>query len=129
MKLLTSQSDLFHGLVAALEDAGFLYTLRFEDEVDSEGKIISQRLEQAFFLHSIEIEFAQRFAADHAIFIDGTFNTNKLNLVLITVLTINNCDLCVPIRHSFTRSESKISFYFIFRSMDELIFNSPRYSY
>lgn len=129
MKLLSSQGELFHGLIAALKDAGFLYTLRFEDEFDSEGKVIAQRLEQAFFLYIEELKFAQRFVADHALLVDGTFSTNRLNLVLINLVSVNNCDLTVPVGHSFARSESKISFDFIFRSIDELIFNSPRYSY
>ena len=44
MKSVSSQGELFNGFIAALEDAGFLYTLRFEEEIDSESNTTIQRL-------------------------------------------------------------------------------------
>lgn len=78
---ISSKQDLFHGLVAALKDADFRYSLRFDDELDSNGKVVSSQLQQIFFAHPIQIGLAQRFLPGFLFLIDGTFNTNKLNLV------------------------------------------------
>lgn len=122
MSSISSKQDLFHGLVAALEDVDFRYSLRFDDELDSNSKVISSQLQQIFFAHPIQIGLAQRFLPGFLFLIDGTFNTNKLNLVLISVVGINNLGLSFPVVVSFARTESKACFDFVFKAMNEWIF-------
>ena len=122
MSFISSKSDLFNGLVAALEEAEFKYSLRFEETTDSANNVIESRLQQIFFLHPAQIHLGQQFLPDFVFFIDGTFNTNSLNLILISILGIDNQNHTVPVAMSFARSESKVCFDFVFKSMNEWIF-------
>lgn len=65
---------------------------------------------------------AQRFIPDFGFIIDGTFNTNTLHLVLISVIGVDNQNHSFSAAMSFTRSESKISFDFVFKALNEWIF-------
>jgi MULE transposase domain len=122
MSTVSSKSDLFNGLVAALEEADFRYSLRFEETTNSVNKVVESQLQQIFFLHPAQIHLGQRFLPDFVFLIDGTFNTNSLNLILISILGIDNQGHTVPIALSFARSESKVCFDFVFRAMNEWIF-------
>jgi MULE transposase domain len=119
MSSISSHQDLFYGLVAALEEAGFKYTLRFDDKLNNASKVISSQLQQIFFIHPIQINLAQRFIPGFLFLIDGIFNTNRLNLVLISIVGINNLGLSFPAGISFARSESKTCFDFIFKAINK----------
>jgi len=122
MSFISSKSDLFNGLVAALEEAEFKYSLRFEETTDSVNNVIESRSQQIFFLHPAQIHLDQQFLPDFVFLIDSTFNTNSLNLILISILSIDNQNHTVPVTMSFARSESKVCFDFVFKSMNEWIF-------
>jgi MULE transposase domain len=122
MSSISSESDLFSGLVAALEEAEFKYSLRFEEITDSTSSVVDRQLQQIFFIHPEQIHLGQRFLPDFVFLIDGTFNTNNLNLILISIVGIDNQDHTVPVAMSFARSESKVSFDFVFKAIDEWIF-------
>ena len=116
----------FAGLVVALEEAGFIFECRMEEEFDPEtNAVIDRQLQQLWFAHPKQIRYAQRFIADWALFIDGTFRTNALNLVLIVTAGITNCGSTFVSSLSFARSESKLSFDFIFDSLKKHIFYDP----
>ena len=108
--------------MAALEDANFRYSLRFDEELDLDGKVTSSQLQQIFFIHPLQIDLAQRFLPDFCFLIDGTFSTNRLNLILISILGIDNLGCTIPVGLSFARAESTICFDFVFKAMNEWIF-------
>jgi MULE transposase domain len=122
MSSISSKSDLFNGLVAALKEVEFKYSLRFKETVDLVNNVIKSQLQQIFFLHPAQIHLGQRFLPDFVFLIDSTFSTNSLNLILISILSIDNQNHTVPVAMSFARLESKVCFDFIFRAMNEWIF-------
>jgi MULE transposase domain len=96
-----------------------------EEELDSVGNLISRQLQQIWFSHPKQIEFAQRFTADFALWMDGTFRMNALNLVFIVTAGVTNCNSTFVSSLSCARSEAKLSFDFIFQSLKKHIFYSP----
>jgi MULE transposase domain len=118
--------DEFAGLVVALEEAGFIFECRMEEEFDSRTNVITDRqLQQLWFAHPKQVRYSQRFIADWALFVDGTFRTNALNLVLIVTAGITNCGSTFVSSLSFARSEAKLSFDFIFDSLKKHVFYDP----
>ena len=53
--------------------------------------------------------------------IDGTFETNRLGLVLLVVVGITNTGKNFPAAYSFAKSEARVSFDFIFDSLKRFI--------
>ena len=122
----SAEPSEFAALVVALEEAGFVFECRVEEEIDAEtGAVIDRQLQQLWFAHPKQIRYAQRFIADWALFIDGTFKTNALNLVLIVTAGITNCGSTFVSSLSFARSEAKLSFDFIFDSLKKHVFYDP----
>jgi len=124
-RTISAEKDEFAGLVVALEDAGFMYECRMKEELNKSGQVVDTQLQQIWFAHPEQIRFAQRFIADWTLFIDGTFNTNARNLVLLVMAGITNCSKTFIAALSFARSESKLSFDFIFESLKKRIFYPP----
>ena len=123
---LSAEKDDFASLVVALEDAGFVFECRMEEEVDTQSdQVVDTQLQQIWFARPEQIRYAQRFIADWTLFIDGTFNTNSRNLVLLVMAGITNCDKTFVAGLSFARSESKMSFDFIFWSLKQRVFYPP----
>jgi hypothetical protein len=121
-RALSAQKDEFAGLVVALEEAGFIYECRVEEEIDQAGKVVDAQSQQIWFALPEQIRYAQRFIAGWTLFIDGTFNTNARNLVLLVMAGITNCLKTFVASLSFARSESKMSFDFIFWSLKQRVF-------
>lgn len=121
----SANQDEFSGLIAALEEEGFIFECRIEEELDINNQVISQQLQQIWFSHPNQIQLAQRFSADFALWIDGTFQTNTLNLVLIVTAGTTNCGSTFVSSLSFARSEAKLSFDFIFNCLKKRIFCPP----
>jgi hypothetical protein len=71
-----------------LEENSFVYHTRVKVEVDKDDESIGRELIQIFFAHRKQLEAAQRFVADWLIVIDGTFNTNKLDLPLLVIVGV-----------------------------------------
>ena len=122
---ISASNDEFSGLVVALEEAGFIFECRMEEEINNEGKVVDRQLQQIWFSHPDQIQLAQRFSADFTLWIDGTFRTNALNLVLIVTAGITNCGSTFVSSLSFARSEAKLSFDFIFECLRKQIFSHP----
>jgi len=117
-----SSHEGFQALIASLEEAGFLYRCRFEEQVNISGAVTAIQLEQIWFTLPAQVELGRRFVSDFVLLLDGTFSTNALNLVLIIAYGVTNTDKTFPLCLSFARSESKMSFDFILSSMKLLIF-------
>ena len=123
---ISADQDDFAALIVALEDAGFIFECRMEEELDPvSNEVIDRQLQQIWFIHPKQVDYAQRFTADWALFIDGTFRTNALNLVLIVTAGITNCGSTFVSSLSFARSEAKLSFDFIFESLKKRVFYPP----
>ena len=123
---ISAEKDEFAGLIVALEDAGFEFECRVDEEYNKEtNELVDRQLQQIWFAHPRQIYYAQRFIADWALFVDGTFRTNALNLVLIVTAGVTNCGSTFVSSLSFARSEAKLSFDFIFESLKKRVFIPP----
>ena len=119
MSSISSKSDLFNDLVAALKKAELKYSLRFEKIANSVTNVVERQLQQIFFLHPAQIHLGQRFLPDFVFLIDSTFSTNSLNLILVSIIGIDNQNHTVPVAMSFAHLESKVCFDFVFKAMNE----------
>lgn len=89
-KPLEQSNDLFEGLVPALEEVGFRFNCLMGAELAEDGSIKGRILEQVFFITDIQIVYARRFIANQVLLIDGTFETNRLSMVLLVVVGITS---------------------------------------
>jgi hypothetical protein len=55
--------------------------------------------------------------AHQVLLTDGTFETNKLGLTLLVVVGVTSTGKNFPTAYSFTKSEARISFDFIFDAL------------
>jgi MULE transposase domain len=122
-RTVSTGRDEFAGLVVALEEAGFIFECRIEEEFDSRTNAVTDhQLQQLWFAYLKQVRYSQRFIADWALFVDGTFRINALNLVLIVTAGITNCGSTFVSSLSFARLEAKLSFDFIFDSLKKHVF-------
>jgi MULE transposase domain len=115
-------NDLFKALMLALKEAGFLFVCAINDKLADNGSIKRRVLKQLFFLFKAQIIYGKRFIANQVLFIDGTFETNRLGLILFIVVGVTNTNKNFPTAYSFVRSEVRMSFDFIFDSLRRFIF-------
>ena len=118
----STNNDEFQSLVVSLEDSGFQYACRIDNEASSTGEILSRQCQQVWFALPRQIKFGRRFLADFVLLIDGTFNTNAKNLTLIVVNSITNTGKTFPMCQSFSRSEAKMSMDFVINYCVDFIF-------
>jgi hypothetical protein len=104
-------------LLRMLEDNGFVYRTRVSIEEDEYGTSIARKLIQLFWAHRKQLQAAQRFVADWAIIIDGTFNTNELRLPLLVCVGVLNTNKIFPVAFSFCPSESTESISFVWECL------------
>lgn len=110
------------GLVAALKEAGFIYRLRVQDEIDSTGKPLWRKLIQIWFTHPRLLDACKRFVADALITIDATFNTNALRMPILVAVGVLNNNQTFPVAFSYCPSESHESYVFFWDSLKEHCF-------
>jgi hypothetical protein len=96
-----------------LEENSFVYHTRVKVEVDEDGEPIGRELVQIFFAHRKQLEAAQRFVADWLIIIDGTFNTNELDLPLLVIVGVLSIGQTFPVAFSYCPAESTKSISFV----------------
>src|SRR5437764_3413810 len=109
-KPLDESSNSFEGLVLALEEVGFRFTCRMDKELANDGSVQGRVLEQIFFATDTQLAWAKRFIAHHVLLIDGTFETNKLGLVLVVVVGVTSTNKSFPAAYSFAKSEACVDF-------------------
>jgi hypothetical protein len=81
--------------------------LTFWDFINNDqGVIIKQVLKAVFFTNNELIRLARRFCLDWMIQINGTFNTNRLKILLIDVLGMINTEHSFLFAFCFVTSES-----------------------
>jgi MULE transposase domain len=115
-------NDLFKALMLALEKAGFRFNYNISRELTEDGSIKGRVLNQVIFFLDQQIIYAKRFIADQVLLINGTFKTNRLGLTLLIVVGVTNTDKNFPAAYSFCRSESRVSFNFLFETLNHFIF-------
>jgi hypothetical protein len=112
------------GLVAALQEAGFVYRTRVN--VAYEGEVaVAKKLVQIWFAHPIQLRMARRFVSGFSLIIDGTFNTNKLRLPLLVAVGSLHTGASFPVFFSFCPSEDRESFDFCWESFKEECLRRP----
>lgn len=112
-KPLEQSNHSFEGLVLALEDVGFRFDCLIGDELAEDGGIKGRVLEQVFFITDAQVAYARRFIADKVLSIDGTFETNRLSMVLLVAVGITSTNNNFPAAYSFAKSESAVSLSFL----------------
>jgi hypothetical protein len=60
------------------------------DELAEDGSIKGRVLEQVFFITDAQIAYARRFIANQVLLIDGSFETNRLSMVLLVIVGITS---------------------------------------
>jgi hypothetical protein len=115
-------NDSFKGLVLALEEVGFRFACLMNDELADDGSIKGRILEQLFFISDQQAAYGKRFLPDQVFLVDGTFETNRLGLVLLVVVGVTNTNRNFPVTYSFAKSEAKVSFEFLFDCLKRFIF-------
>jgi hypothetical protein len=115
-------NDSFEGLVLALEEVGFRFACLMGDKLADDGSIKGRVLEQLFFISDQQIAYGRRFLPNQIFLIDGTFETNRLGLVLLVVVGVTNTNRNFPVAYSFAKSEAKVSFEFLFDCLKRFIF-------
>ena len=115
-------NDSFEGLVLALEEVGFRFSCLMNDKLADDGSIKGRVLEQLFFISDQQIAYGKRFLADQVLLVDGTFETNRLGLVLLVVVGVTNTGKNFPAAYSFAKSEARVSFDFLFDCCRRFIF-------
>jgi hypothetical protein len=116
-KLSATNIKSIEGLLVALQEAGFIYRCRVDNEEDKDGIINVRRLEQIWFTHEDLIESASRFMSGSLCIIDATFNTNKARMPLIIAVGVLNTGKTFPVAFSWCRSESHESYLFFWESL------------
>jgi hypothetical protein len=114
-------NDSFKGLVLTLEEISFRFACLMSDELTEDGDIKRRILEQLFFISNTQIVYGKRFLASHVILIDGTFETNRLSLVLLMTVGVINTGKNFPAAYNFARSKVRVSFDFVFDYLKRFI--------
>ena len=91
-------------------------------ELAEDGSIKGRVLDQVVFFSDQQIAYAKRFIADQVLLVDGTSETNRLGLTLLVVVGVNNTGKNFSEPYSFCRSEGRVSFDFLFETLDHFIF-------
>ena len=123
-KPLEQSNDSFEGLVLALEEEGFKFSCLMSDELVDDDSCKGRTLEQVFFLTDAQVAYSKRFIADHVLLVDGTFETNKLGMVLLVIVGVTATNKNFPAAYSFAKSEAATSFNFLFDSFRHFVFGN-----
>ena len=72
----------------ALEEEGFKFNCLISDKLADDGSCKGRTLEQVFFLTDAQIVYSKRFIANYILLVNGTFETNKLSIVLLVIIGV-----------------------------------------
>ena len=67
-----------------------MYRIRVDEEIDSNGDVLSRKLIQIWFTHLELLEAIARFISDFLLIIDGTFNTNDKRMPILIAIGVLN---------------------------------------
>ena len=125
-KLLENKisNNLFKILILTLEEISFRFIYNISNELAENNHIKKRVFKQIIFLSDQQITYTKRFITDQVLLIDSTFETNRLSLTLLIVIGITNTNKSFPNTYSFCKLESKISFNFLFKSLNYFIFTN-----
>jgi MULE transposase domain len=117
----SSNPGTIDGLLAVLNEASFTFRCRTKDEMEGD-RIIKRKLIQIVFFHKEAIRFGQRFITGKVLMVDGTFNTNKLRMLLLIGVGITNSNKIFPLDYSYCPGETVESYDFFFETLREEVF-------
>jgi hypothetical protein len=130
MRQVLDSSDLridrktYYNLVRTkpLEEVGFRFACLISNELVDNGSIKGRVLEQLFFISDQQAAYGKRFLPDQVFLVDGTFEINRLGLVLLIIVGVTNTNRNFPVTYNFAKSEVKVSFKFLFDCLKRFIF-------
>ena len=95
-----------------LEDKRFYMDVRPEYESDVRG-YKGERITKGLFISDAQVEMERQFCSGFMYGTDATFNNNKLNMSLSSMVRITNTGTIFPLTYCFISSESARTFEFI----------------
>jgi len=98
------------------------YPCAYKEYIIKDGKRIGKVVREIFFILNKQIRLARRFVSGFIYETDATFNTNKLRLLLTTMVGIDNTGSTFPIAFLFITSESAKAFNFASKCLSNLVF-------
>jgi len=104
-----SREDKVQLLMAILERNGFYPRVR-EEYVLQEGRRTRRVIREIFFMSVDQILLARRFVSGFMYETDVTFNTNKLRLLLLVMVGIDNTRKTFPMAFMYYTIESVKAF-------------------
>lgn len=113
------------GLLTELNENNWLCETRSEVLEDDKGEVVGRKLIQVWFTHPKLMEVCCRFTSDFAVVIDGTFNTNKLNMPLLIAVGTLNSGTIFLIAFPWCPEEDEASYSFFWRCMKDHSFRRP----
>lgn len=108
-KVVQSDEKSVLGLLTELSENNWLFETRSEVLEDDNGVVIGRKLIQVWFTHRRLMEATGRFVSDFCVYIDGTFNTNKLKMPLLIAVGQLNSGKTFPIAFSWCPDEDEES--------------------
>lgn len=121
-EVLWNTEDELGLALGSLKNEGF-HVRCLENYIVENNVKNSRVIEHFFFCNNKQIRFACQFESDFLIETDATFNTNRLNLPLSTLIGITNTAQTFPVAHCYITSKSTGSFISIFECLKDLIFH------
>ncbi|KEF50808.1 uncharacterized protein A1O9_13138 [Exophiala aquamarina CBS 119918] len=110
------------GLVHEIQESNWHCEFRSEVYEDEEGKVVGRKLIQVWFTHPKLMSYTKRFVSDFIIYIDGTFNTNKLKMPLLIAVGQLNSGKTFPVAFSWCPEEDEASYTFFLAVPQGLLF-------
>ena len=124
-RIVSIERNEFINLVIILKETDFIFECQIEEKFNlNTDKVVDRQLQQVWFVHFKQIQYVQYFITNWTLFVNETFRTNKLNLVFIIIVDITNYNSIFINSLSFIRSENKLFFDFIFKSLKKHVFYS-----
>jgi hypothetical protein len=123
-KAMEQNSDGLLALVTVLEQDSWTYRTFWDFSYSSVGIVTKQVLKAVFFTNDELIRLARRFTPDWMIQMDGTFNTNRIKLPLINVLSVTNTGHSFIFAFCFMTSESSDNWGFTLQCLERVVYEN-----
>ena len=108
-KVALSREEEVTLLMAILERNGFHPRVR-EEYILEDGRRTRRVIREIFFMSADQILFARRFVSGFIYETDATFNTNKLRLLLLVIVGIDNTGKTFLMAFMYHTTESTKAF-------------------
>jgi hypothetical protein len=120
-KVDLSREEEVQLLMAILERNGFHPRVR-EEYILEDRRRTGRVIREIFFMSADQILCARRFVSGFMYETDATFNTNKLRLLLLVMVGVDNTGKTFPMAFMYHTSESAKAFQFACECLTDLVF-------